>query len=103
MTSKESREIDAFSGSGTLYKDDERVSDVEYNLRVFQEFIDGSPGLKYVVGNISCDSTILFRLVASGDLHTLHFEGKKRLKLFISNSDGTVSPSGPIYEESETP
>jgi len=100
MTSTEFREIEAFSGPGTLYKDDELVSDVEFNIRVIQEFIENSPGVKRIEGNISCDPTILFRLVMSRDTyHTLHFEGTKRLNLFISNGDGTISATGGIYED----
>ena len=100
MTSTEFREVGAFSGSGVLYEDDELVTDVEYNLRVIQEFIDNSPGLKRVEGNISCDPTTLFRLVMSRDTYTLHFEGTKRLALFIKNNDATIAASGEIYKES---
>ena len=99
MTSKEIREIDACSGSGALYNGNEPVTDVEYDIRVIQEFIENTPGLKNVGGTISCDSTTLLCLVMSRDTYTLHFEGTKRLDLFIKNSDGTIAATGPIYEE----
>ncbi len=109
MTSRRHYEkIDAFDGAGSLRKENEPPLDVGYDIEVFQEFFETTglsgnastaPGLKRIEGRISSDPATLTRLVMSGDIYVLHFEGNKRLKLFVKNNNGTISANGPIYEE----
>lgn len=104
------QKIDEYDGTGALHKDNEPVLDVGYDIAVLQEFIETTtlsgdrsttPGLNRIEGRISSDPATLTKLAMSGDIYVLHFEGNKRLKLYVKHNNGTIAASGPIYEEPE--
>jgi hypothetical protein len=83
------------SGIGKLHaKSGDEPVPVEYFLQITQEAIPG--GLMDVSGRISCpgDPEFIRRNVRTRTPFTLELEDGGKIDIFISNSDGSIQPSG---------
>lgn len=88
--------IEQLVGEGDVFKDDENLGKVNYQLYVYQEVVNGQEGLTNAVGKI--DSKIAFRLFDEGKLK-LRIEDGRNIEFFIRNSNGDIQCSGGFFIE----
>ena len=96
--------IRSLTGIGTVYQNDNVLGQGNYQIDVYQEFIEGSslqgpyriPGLKRIEGYIKGAfpiGTILKLVTAEGQ--TLNF--------FVADSNGNIKAAGPFLKPDGTP
>lgn len=95
--------IREFSGVASVYSGDKFLATGEYNIDVYQEFIEGRtldgtsrvPGMKRIVGFVRGPFPMgpILKLV-TGQGHTLEF--------FITGSDGAIAAAGPLLTQDGT-
>jgi hypothetical protein len=93
--------VDEFIGRGRVVKGDIAVADVDYEVRVYRQFIDSRhvanqaviPGLPH----LECTLPGLPKTVSFQDRLTLVMSDGRKLDFYISGSGGSVQPTGPIY------
>lgn len=97
------QELEHFSGQGTLYLGDEKLFEVGYDIRVFQEFaesdrITGSESLELIEGIISTENPLdLASLVDSEKIFTLHMENGRKIDFSLVDNRGTIDPVSGLY------
>jgi hypothetical protein len=89
------------SGQGSLVKEDEKLLDVPYLLKFFQEIIitDGEEkitGLTEFVGNLSPEDNYSLALLVGKKL-TLHLEEDRCLEITVTSNSGKILKHGEIY------
>jgi hypothetical protein len=98
--------IKSFSGKGKVFSGDRFLSNGQYAIDVYQEFIEGRnlsgasyrvPGMKEIVGTMRGErlpiGSILELVTSDGD--TLNF--------FIADGNGTIRASGPFLTKDGHP
>lgn len=97
------QELDHFSGQGALYLGDRKLFDVDYDIRVFQEFaesesITGGETIQAIEGTISTENPLdLASLVDSDKIFTLHMENGSKIDFSLVDNRGTIDPETGLY------
>ena len=89
------------SGQGSLVKGDEKLLDVPYLLKFFQEIVitDGEEkitGLTEFAGNLSPEDNYSLALLVGKKL-TLHLEEGRCLEVTVTSNSGKMIKHGEIY------
>ena len=89
------------TGQGSLSKGDEKLLDVPYALKFFQEIIitegeEKITGLTDFAGTLSPDDHYSLALLVGKKL-TLHLEGDRCLEVTVTSNSGKMIKHGEIY------
>ena len=89
------------SGNGALSKGDEKLLEVPYVLKFFQEVIvtegeERITGLTDFTGSVSPDDQYQLAMLVGNQL-TLHLEDNRRLEVTVTNNRGKIIKHGEIY------
>ena len=89
------------SGQGSLVKGDEKILDVPYLLKFFQEIVitDGEEkitGLTEFAGTLSPEDHYSLALLVGKQL-TLHLEEGRCLEVTVTSNSGKIIKDGEIY------
>ncbi|HLV01147.1 MAG TPA: hypothetical protein VKZ59_07770 [Acidobacteriota bacterium] len=97
------QELDRFSGQGDLYLGREKLFEVDYDIRILQEFaesdrITGSESLESIEGKISTTNPIdLASLVDADKIFTLRLQDGRRIDFSLVDNQGTIEPHSGLY------
>ena len=103
MSTKTVKQIETLTGTGRLQLSDRYVS-VKYVIRVFQDYVRGTPTLKSATGGLSNlkQGDAAFAIMDMGKTLDLELEDGRHAEIIITDMQGSFQVAGPIQDHART-